>query len=113
MLLALSSTGCLIDDLVGAKGVDNNNDCETRFTRRLRVEPKDASLKLKLESCRIDIDACPALCNLALLRVGEPGGVSESCNVNFTDSSAILYVTYAKDNGQCAFADDLAAGGPR
>jgi hypothetical protein len=43
-------------------------------------------LLLRIESCRVDADACPDLCN-ALLRLNNLAGPATTCNVTF-DSSA-------------------------
>jgi hypothetical protein len=112
-LLAASSTGCLVGDLIGLdKSSSSNDECTNRLVRRLHVEPVDAPLELRLESCRLDADACTQLCTLALSRAGEGGATTESCHVAFQGDGADLYIRYAKDNGRCAF-DDVAAGAPR
>ncbi|MEO8700244.1 MAG: hypothetical protein ABI867_09375 [Kofleriaceae bacterium] len=79
-----------------------------KFTQRLHVEPVDEPLRLTMESCRLDVDACPALCTLALGRYGISGAVTQSCTVSFGDDHATLFVKYTKDTGQCGFADDVA-----
>ena len=76
-------------------GCDNNDSstCETRVTKRLEVEPSDPPLKVHLDRCRLDVDACPELCQVALSRINLTHPVV-SCKVGFVGQLALLDVEY-------------------
>jgi hypothetical protein len=77
----------------------NPEDCEEQRRRVLSaVEPADAVLQLKIDSCRADVDACFPLCHELLQREGVQSGVNK-CEVLFGDSGVTASVTYTVYNG--------------
>ena len=89
-------------------------DCEgTSVEKKLTVDtPADPSLQLKVDSCRVDVDACPALCQLAMKRVSIDYN-PDSCDVGFAGDTVHMTVRYTAYPNDCFFGDDVAptAGG--
>jgi hypothetical protein len=60
--------------------------------------PAEPPLPARVDSCRVDVDACLALCNMALERAGAGASASE-CKVTFEGSPANVEVGYYISNG--------------
>lgn len=74
-------------------------DCTDEVTRDLLLQgPHDPELELKIESCRMDADACQELCVLAMQRAGI-GSYPETCKVGFSGDDVALEVGYTVYNG--------------
>jgi len=89
---------------------NNYDDCSgTPVEKKMTVEtPADPPLQLKVESCRVDVDACPALCAEAMLRA-HINYSPDSCDVGFAGDTVHMHVRYTSyDNNNCFFADDVA-----
>jgi hypothetical protein len=85
-------------------------DCDgTPVDKQLTIAtPADPPLQLRVESCRVDIDACPALCSLAMERA-QIHYSPESCEVGFAGDTVRMKVHYTSyDNSNCFFGDDVA-----
>lgn len=86
-------------------GDGDPSSCESTVSKRLEVEPVDAPLRFHLERCRLDVDACPELCQVALSRIGLQHTV-KSCTVGFVGEAALLDVEYTVfhfDDHNCFF----------
>lgn len=59
--------------------------------------PADPAMQFRVDSCRADPDACPALCSLALERAGFMGSV-DSCDVSFAGTTVTLDVAFEVDD---------------
>lgn len=91
---------------------DSNGDCSgTQVEKKLTVTtPADPPLQLKVDSCRVDVDACPALCALAMQRT-QIGYPVDTCSVGFTADEVVMNVRYTVYGNDCFFADDVATPG--
>lgn len=86
--LALAATGVT----VGACAcTDTEHETFTVAT------PADPAMQFRIDSCRVDSGACPALCALALERAGFMGNVDD-CQVSFAAAQVTLDVTYEVDD---------------
>jgi hypothetical protein len=89
---------------------DGGSSCESRVDKRLEVSPTDPPLKFHLDRCRLDVDACPELCQVALSRINLTHPVN-SCVVGFVGEMALLDVNYTvfdTDSPNCFSGDDFA-----
>jgi hypothetical protein len=88
---------------------ESDPSCESRVSKRLEVAPTDPPLKFHLDRCRLDVDACPELCQVALSRINLTHPVN-SCVVGFVGETALLDVEYTvfRDDGNCFGGDDFA-----
>src|SRR5688572_3506640 len=108
----------LVVPLSAGCGDSDSSTCESRVSKRLEVEPSDPPLEFHLNRCRLDIDACPELCQVALSRINLTHPVN-SCTVGFVGEKALLDVEYTVFNteGDCffdqPFPDQFGSGGPR
>jgi hypothetical protein len=68
-------------------------------------------VKLRIESCRVDVDACRALCDKAMLDAGI-GPVGGTCAVTFEDTTVNVHVGYdvATNNPNCPVEGRRPAG---
>jgi hypothetical protein len=84
---------------------DNRDECSsTQVEKRLTVEtPADPALQLRVESCRVDVDACPSLCELALARVNIGTFGVNACTVGFAGATVYMDVDYNATNPNCEF----------
>lgn len=105
-LLSLMAPGA-----AGCQGVDIE-ECEVtravdRFVLALPAEPADA---FKVERCRVDVDACPALC-LRDFEVSDGGFLveAEECNVKFFADH--VTVTFRYRDSSCPFPGGEAEEG--
>lgn len=106
VLLAVPLSAC--------DGDEDSQSCELTVSKRLEVEPADPPLEFHLDRCRIDVDACPELCQLALSRIDLEYRV-KSCDVGFVGEVALLDVEYTvpNPNSNCFFDDVVFQGGAR
>jgi hypothetical protein len=88
--------GCgLVGDLV-------DDSCSRDVEKTFVVDtPADPPLQLRIESCRVDVDACMQLCNLLMERAELP--VPNSCAVSFQgdDAHATAAYTEYRDSPSC------------
>src|SRR5512138_2830778 len=91
-----------------ACGDSGGGDCSgTAVEKKLTVTtPADPPLQLKVDSCRVDVDACPALCTMAMERT-QIGYPVETCTVGFTADEVVMTVRYTVYGNDCFFADDV------
>ncbi len=95
----------------GACGDSSNNCSGTPTEKQLTVEtPTDPSLQLKVDSCRVDVDACPALCAMAMQRT-QITFPPDSCTVGFEGEAVHMKVLYTAYAGNCFFGDGVATPG--
>ncbi len=92
---------------------ESYDDCSgTQVEKRVTVTtPADPPLQLKVDSCRVDVDACPALCAMAMSRVQANTPVDfpiDSCTVGFAADEVIMQVRYTNYGDNCFFGDDVA-----
>jgi bacterioferritin (cytochrome b1) len=98
-------------DLGGIGGDDTASECRRTVTREFSFEvPSDPPLDLRVESCRVDADACQALCNMLMSRAGLSAG---TCNVQFygTTVEAASSYTESIDNSNCRSSEGRRPAG--
>lgn len=141
-VVVLRRTLALALVLAGGCSSDDNStgDCAVSHETKTITTPEPAEnpgLQFKIESCRADIDACPALCALAMTQAGinfnqgggfaEPGIPTDSngapissvapavdCDVTFRDGNVSMKVKYDVYNstvGCPIFVNDGSQGG--
>jgi len=77
----------------------------------LTISHPTPAMQLRIESCRVDADACSDLCNAAA-QAGQVNGSVSKCDVSFDAQSA--YVSIDAMSGGCvANAGGAGAGGPK
>jgi hypothetical protein len=99
--------------LIALPSCAGDSDCTTTEFRTLHAtEPADPPLQLKIDSCRVDVDACPALCGTAMNREGINQSVTK-CDVTFVDDVVTMKVQFEvwHDGPNCAVAVPASAGG--
>jgi hypothetical protein len=91
-----------------------DTDCVDTVERTYQVEtPADPPLQLRIESCRVDVDACTELCRETMER-NNVMRMPSTCSVRFADSSVEVEVTYEVYNGGSGCPiEDLPAGPAR
>ena len=90
IVLATLPTAC-VGDVVGSVG--NSDDCSSEVSRQFAFEtPADPPLDLRVESCRLDADACQALCTMLMARAGL--GSPTTCEVRFDDVTVHAAASY-------------------
>jgi hypothetical protein len=103
--IGLAASGC---------NLYSSDGCEETVEKTIHLmEPADPALQFRIDTCRIDADACPPLCSLAMQRSNISGSM-QGCAVGFSDSDVRVRVAFnvARDNGNCpVFADDVAGSG--
>lgn len=83
----------------GGCGLVDDTPCVETKTRTLHAsEPAEASLQLKIDSCRADVDACTPLCS-ALMERADIQSSPQSCSVTFLDDTVYAKVSYEVYNG--------------
>jgi hypothetical protein len=91
--LPLATSGCFISDVL-----DDKPCREEKSQVLFATQPAEASLQLKIDSCRVDIDACPPLCSEMKSRA-EIQGSMISCEVTFDDDRVTARVKYEVYHG--------------
>lgn len=80
-------------------GCATDDPCIDTLYRTFRyAPPTDAALHLKIESCRLDVGACQALCQAAMERAGL-GGLPTACAVTFDGDRVDVAVAYEVGTG--------------
>ena len=96
-LLGLASAGACGPDSAGPDA-----SCEETVHRTFEIAtPADAPLQLRIDSCRLDVDACRALCAMMMMR-SQLGSNPTSCDVEFrpaTVAATATYTVFHGDNG--------------
>src|SRR5262245_58252815 len=93
-------------------GVLPGQQCYEQVDRVIPIQtPADPSLQLKIDSCRVDVDACNELCAMAMQRSGIPGGPT-GCKVEFQGSVVAVAVRYevSHDGANCPVEGRRPAG---
>ncbi|MDQ3335228.1 MAG: hypothetical protein M4D80_08700 [Myxococcota bacterium] len=97
----------------GCNVLDSHEPCSyEEKSRILRAsEPADAVLQLKIDSCRLDVDACTQLCGEMMDRANVNEGV-QACSVTFDDGgvTAVVQYTVYHDGPNCATEGRRPAG---
>jgi len=79
-----------------------NDDCEITVSRSVTLDAQqsDASMALAIHDCRVDVDACDALC----ARVADDAPTY--CDVHFTLSKVFVSTAWSapNPNSHCEFA---------
>jgi hypothetical protein len=79
--------------------IDDDQECfETKSRTLYATEPAEASLQLKIDNCRADVDACTQLCT-AMMRSEEILEAPSSCEVKFIGDRVQANVVYVHENG--------------
>jgi hypothetical protein len=84
---------------MGACFVDEPDCYETVQRSLTAMIPADPQLQMRIDSCRVDVDACNALCTLALARAREPAPQSFRCDVEFLGDVVSMVVSYDVPTG--------------
>jgi hypothetical protein len=86
---------CFLDDLERTGG----DECVRTIVKEFNVTsaPSDPPLQLRIESCRVDVDACMELCNLLMTRAQLPP--PNSCAVTFDGDDAHASAAYSESTG--------------
>jgi hypothetical protein len=136
-ILSLAVTGCSSSDT-------NTGDCAVTHEQKTitTAEPAaDPGLQFKIDTCRVDVDACPTLCALAMTQAGIPfnnggtfngvGGQPEgdvplppgggfggapvtpavNCDVTFEDGQVSMVVKYDVYTSTLGCPIDVNSGG--
>ena len=95
----------------------SSENCEETLEKTLHItEPADPPLQFRIDTCRVDSDACPPLCSLAMQRSGI-NGTPITCAVGFVDSASEVRIRVSfnvpNNNTNCGpiAVDDVAEGG--
>lgn len=102
-----AASGCAVDPIpVGDSCVDHHEE-----TIEIQT-PADPPMELRIESCQLDLDACQAVCDMAMSRHGI-SETSTSCGIAFEPLSIAVHVAYDTDNGGngCAVPESGTSGG--
>jgi len=100
--VSLSLASCVFDE--------HHADCVEVGAQTFRLDmPADPALQLRIDSCHVDVDACEALCSMALGRAGLVAELT-SCKVKHHPDAASVKVTYQirHDGTGCAARGPLA-----
>jgi hypothetical protein len=86
-----------------ASCVDGTDRCKDSGEQTFKLEtPADPPIQFRIDSCRIDVDACDALCALTLQRaLVNRGAAVTSCKVELRGDTVFVKVGY-----------DIILGGP-
>jgi hypothetical protein len=75
--------------------VTGQEECYRTISKAFVVDtPADPPLELRIESCRVDVDACMELCNLLMSRAELP--LPNSCAVSFQGDDVHATATYTE-----------------
>jgi hypothetical protein len=89
--------------LTACSSGDGASDCEKSVSRNvtLDADQADASMALAIHDCRVDVDACVALCT----RVAD--ATPTACDVHFSDSKVYIETAWLEENfaADCAIPD--------
>ncbi len=92
--LVILMAGCGIGDLLTG---GSDTSCSQTFETDFDVTPSTPQLQLKIEQCRLDVDACPGLCTDEM-QAQELAASFQSCTVTFDGATAKLAITYQVKN---------------
>ncbi|MEO8842642.1 MAG: hypothetical protein ABI591_26660 [Kofleriaceae bacterium] len=83
----------------GATDVLIGKDCTSTEDQTWDITEPDAAMNFKIESCRMDVDACPALCTYMMTEnnVSSSSGAS-GCDVEFEGGTTQIKATYEVAN---------------
>jgi hypothetical protein len=86
-------------------GCNSSDSCDQEpVSKRVTIEtPTDPALQLRVSSCEVDVDACKALCELALERLNIATLGVASCKVGFAGARVLMDVEYTPSDGSCFF----------
>ncbi|HUS27515.1 MAG TPA: ferritin-like domain-containing protein [Kofleriaceae bacterium] len=96
---------------VGSVEESWQDDCTIHRTKTFEVDlPADPPLDLRVESCRLDADACRAMCNMLMSRAGLSAG---TCAVEFHDQAVKAVSAYTEyiDTGHCQSSEGRRPAG--
>jgi len=100
---------------VGACGAEDaliGKDCTSTEDQTWDLQNPDTPTEFKIESCRIDVDACPALCTYVLTQHSVSGSAT-GCEVEFEGGITHVTASYQVFNGgpNCPVFEDDQPGG--
>ena len=87
---------------------DQHAECESHLeSDQSFAMPADPPLQFRIESCKLDVDACADLCTMVLQR-SNLDGQETGCDVSFTSGSVSLKIYYDQYNPDagCAIANE-------
>jgi hypothetical protein len=92
-LPACGLTGGVIDTVGGG-----SDECIRTVSKAFIVDtPADPPLELRIESCRVDVDACMELCNILMTRAELPA--PNNCAVSFEGDDVHATASYTESTG--------------
>lgn len=114
--LAVALGACsVIGVVLPGDDTTNTTDCTITKDQTFRADgAHDEALRLHVESCRMDVDACMSLCSLVLTRQSIDAS-AQSCKARFEGDVATLQITYSMPNpdSSCQFdGQPVPAGAP-
>jgi hypothetical protein len=91
--MALTLCACSAEDVLIGK------DCTSTEDQTWDVTDPDQPLAFKIDSCRVDVDACGALCTYMMTtkNVTSNSGAS-ACDVEFEGATTHIKATYEVNN---------------
>ncbi|HEY5943945.1 MAG TPA: ferritin-like domain-containing protein [Kofleriaceae bacterium] len=92
-LPACGLTGGLVDTISGGSG-----ECTRTVNKSFTVDtPADPPMQLRIESCRVDVDACMELCSMLMTRAELPA--PNTCAVTFEGDQVHATAAYTESTG--------------
>lgn len=89
LLGVVGLSGCAIESVFTGSGCTDHKTSTWSLS-----EPTDPSTTLKIEDCRVDVDACDALCTMELDEFGTDVDEMTGCQARFEGSAVHLQVDY-------------------
>ncbi len=99
---------CGVGDLTGGSGVVED-ECYRDIAKSFTVDtPAEPALQLRVESCRLDADACMELCRILMTRAQLPG--PSTCDVEFQGDEVHVATGYRESTNLCGSEGRRPAG---
>ncbi len=101
-LLLVSTTACSAQDVLLGK------DCTSTQDQSFDLQNPDTPTAFKIESCRVDADACRALCSYVLSQK-QIASEASACDVSFDGAVTHVTASYEVFNGgpNCPVFDNI------
>jgi hypothetical protein len=88
----------------------SSSDCVSHMEMTFDIHtPADPPLQLRVESCRLDIDACPDLCAMEMVR-DNVNGQQSGCDVSFQGDTVHVKISYDEFDATQGCAQPVEVG---
>jgi hypothetical protein len=87
-----ATIGCDVGAPIGVPSCQAKRVEQSFDLQRPNADPR---LQLRIESCRVDVDACHDLCTVAMKQA------VDECSVSFQPDTALVKVAYQVSSGLC------------